>query len=183
MFVGGQEARPEHVIRERTVSETTTGSVTWLTQDAYDRLKAEYDRLSGEGRTELAKRIEQAREEGDLKENAGYHAAKEEQGKQELRIRQLRHLLETAQVGEAPKSVAGEVTLGSVVTIELAGEEMRFLLGSREMGDGAGLDVYSEKSPLGAAILGRQPGEEVAYTAPSGRSVPVRIISSEPFSG
>ena len=163
------------------MSETTTGSVTWLTQDAFDRLKAEYDHLAGEGRTELAKRIEQAREEGDLKENAGYHAAKEEQGKQELRIRQLRHLLETAQVGEAPPSVAGEVTLGSVVTVDLAGEEVVFLLGSREMGDGAGLDVYSEKSPLGAAIIGRQPGTEVAYTAPSGKQVPVKIISSEPF--
>jgi transcription elongation factor GreA len=165
------------------VSETTSGSVTWLTQDAFDRLKGEYDRLSGEGRSELAKRIEQAREEGDLKENAGYHAAKEEQGKQELRIRQLRQLLETAQVGSAAASVAGEVTLGSVVTVELAGDEMRFLLGSREVGDGAGLDVYSEKSPLGAAIIGQQPGTEVTYSAPNGAKVPVRIISSEPFTG
>ena len=165
------------------MSETTAGSVTWLTQDAYDRLKAEYEHLSGEGRSELAKRIEQAREEGDLKENAGYHAAKEEQGKQELRIRQLRHLLETAQVGEAPASIAGEVTLGSVVTVELAGDEMTFLLGSREVGDGAGLDVYSEKSPLGAAILGRKPGEEVAYTAPNGRSIPVKVVSTKPFTG
>ncbi|WP_369056473.1 transcription elongation factor GreA [Kineococcus terrestris] len=165
------------------MSETTTGSGTWLTQDAFDRLKAEYDHLSGEGRTELARRIEQAREEGDLKENAGYHAAKEEQGKQELRIRQLRHLLETAQVGEAATAAGGEVVLGSVVTVELAGEEVRFLLGSREVGDGAGLDVYSEKSPLGAAVIGRKPGDEVAYTAPNGRSVPVKVLSTEPFTG
>ncbi|WP_432546783.1 transcription elongation factor GreA [Kineococcus sp. SYSU DK004] len=165
------------------MSETTTGSGTWLTQDAFDRLKAEYDHLSGEGRTELARRIEQAREEGDLKENAGYHAAKEEQGKQELRIRQLRHLLETAQVGEAAPAAGGEVVLGSVVTVELAGEEVRFLLGSREVGDGAGLDVYSERSPLGAAVIGRKPGDEVAYTAPNGRSVPVKVLSVEPFTG
>ena len=163
------------------MSETT--SVTWLTQDAYDRLKAEFDHLSGAGRSELAKRIEQAREEGDLKENAGYHAAKEEQGKQELRIRQLRHLLETAQVGGAALQTSGEVVLGSVVTVELAGEEMSFLLGSREVGEGAGLDVYSEKSPLGAAILGRQPGEEVTYTAPSGKVVPVKVIGAKPFTG
>jgi transcription elongation factor GreA len=165
------------------VSETTTGSSTWLTQDAFDRLKAEYEHLSGEGRTELAKRIEQAREEGDLKENAGYHAAKEEQGKQELRIRQLRHLLENAQVGETPAAASTEVTLGSVVTIELAGDEMVFLLGSREMGDGAGLDVYSEKSPLGSAIFGHKPGDEVAYTAPNGKTFPVKVISTKPYSG
>jgi transcription elongation factor GreA len=165
------------------MSETTSGSVTWLTQDAYDRLKAEYEHLSGEGRTELAKRIEQAREEGDLKENAGYHAAKEEQGKQELRIRQLRQLLETAKVGEPALSAGGEVALGSVVTVELAGDEMTFLLGSREVGDGTGLDVYSEKSPLGAAILGRKPGDEVSYTAPNGKAVPVRIVDAKPFTG
>ncbi|WP_432489440.1 transcription elongation factor GreA [Kineococcus sp. SYSU DK018] len=164
------------------MSETTSG-VTWLTQDAYDRLKAEYDHLSGPGRTELAKRIEQAREEGDLRENAGYHAAKEEQGKQELRIRQLRHLLETAQVGEAAPSASGEVTLGSVVTVELAGEEMKFLLGSREVGDAGGLDVYSERSPLGSAVLGRKAGERVSYTAPNGREIPVQVLRVEPFTG
>ena len=81
-----------------TVTETT--SVTWLTQEAYDRLKAELDHLSGEGRTEIAKKIEAARLEGDLRENGGYHAAKEEQGKQEARIRQLRQLLDNAKVGE-----------------------------------------------------------------------------------
>ncbi|MFB9375659.1 transcription elongation factor GreA [Kineococcus gynurae] len=161
----------------------TDGSVTWLTQDAYDRLRSEYDHLSGEGRTELAKRIEQAREEGDLKENAGYHAAKEEQGKQELRIRQLKHLLETAKVGEAEVPASGEVVLGSVVTVELAGDEMTFLLGSREMGDGAGLDVYSEKSPLGSAVLGRKPGDEVSYTAPNGKEFAVTVKSTKPFTG
>ncbi|NAZ87223.1 transcription elongation factor GreA [Kineococcus indalonis] len=161
----------------------TTGSVTWLTQDAYDRLRAEYEQLSGPGRSELAKRIEQAREEGDLKENAGYHAAKEEQGKQELRIRQLRQLLETAKVGEAAPSASGEVTLGSVVTVDLAGDEERFLLGSREVGDAGGLDVYSERSPLGAAVLGRKPGDAVSYTAPNGRQVPVKVLKVEPFTG
>ena len=66
---------------------------TWLTQEAYDRLKAEYDELSGTGRTDIARKIEAARLEGDLRENGGYHAAKEEQGKMEARIRQLTQLL------------------------------------------------------------------------------------------
>ena len=165
------------------MTETTSGGVTWLTRDAYDRLKAEYEHLSGPGRTELAKRIEQAREEGDLKENAGYHAAKEEQGKQELRIRQLRRLLETAQVGEAAASASGEVALGSVVEVELAGERMEFVLGSREVGDAGGLDVYSERSPLGAAVLGRVPGDEVTFTAPNGRQIPVKVLGVRPFTG
>jgi transcription elongation factor GreA len=79
-------------------------TVTWLTQEAHDRLAAELAELSTHGREEIAKRIESAREEGDLKENGGYHAAKDEQGKQEARIRQLTELLRTAQVGEAPQS-------------------------------------------------------------------------------
>ena len=83
------------------MSDTATTSASYLTQEAYDRLKAELDHLSGAGRTEIAKKIEAAREEGDLRENGGYHAAKEEQGKQEARIRQLTQLLETATVGEA----------------------------------------------------------------------------------
>jgi transcription elongation factor GreA len=77
-------------------------SDTWLSQEAYDRLQAEYQHLSGEGRTTIAKRIEAAREEGDLRENGGYHAAREEQGKMEGRIRYLQELLRTAQVGDAP---------------------------------------------------------------------------------
>jgi len=161
------------------VTETT--SVTWLTQEAYDRLKTELEHLSGEGRSEIAKKIEEARLEGDLRENGGYHAAKEEQGKQEARIRQLRFLLENAQVGEAPASSDGSVTSGLVVTVILAGEEETFLLGSREVAGDTDLDVYSEKSPLGAAILGHKIGDSVTYTAPNGRSIPVKIVASRRF--
>jgi len=161
------------------VSETT--SVPWLTQEAYDRLKAELDHLSGPGRTEIARKIEEARQEGDLRENGGYHAAKEEQGKRESRIRQLRQLLENAQVGEAPTSTDGTITPGMVVTVDLAGEEMTFLLGSREVGGDTDLDVYSEKSPLGSAILGRKVGDESSYTAPNGTDVSLRILAAEPF--
>ncbi|WP_460459966.1 transcription elongation factor GreA [Angustibacter peucedani] len=159
----------------------TTADVTWLTQEAYDRLKSELDHLAGEGRTEIAKKIEAAREEGDLRENGGYHAAKEEQGKQEARIRQLTQLLENAHVGAAPAD-DGVVEPGMVVTVELAGDEMVFLLGSREVSDDS-LDVYSEKSPLGAAINGKKVGDSASYTAPNGNEVPVKVLAAKPYTG
>jgi transcription elongation factor GreA len=159
----------------------TTENVTWLTQEAYDRLKAERDYLAGDGRTEIAKKIEAARDEGDLRENGGYHAAKEEQGHQEARIRQLTQLLESARVGEPPAD-NGVVGPGMVVTVDLAGEELTFLLGSREVSD-ASLDVYSEKSPLGAAINGHTAGDSTSYTAPNGRQVPVKILGTKPYHG
>jgi transcription elongation factor GreA len=157
--------------------------VTFLTQDAYDRLADELERLSTTGREEITARIAAAREEGDLKENGGYHAAKDEQGKQEARIRQLRQIIENAQVGDAPVSSDGSIGPGQIVTVELAGEEMVFLLGSREVAGDTDLDVYSEKSPLGAAILGLKPGDSASYTAPNGRSIPVKVIDAKPFTG
>ena len=98
------------------MSDIATPAQSYLTQEAFDRLKAELDQLSGEGRTEIAKKIEAAREEGDLKENGGYHAAKEEQGKMEARIRQLTQLLEHAKVGDTvsyqtPNGKTIEVTI------------------------------------------------------------------------
>lgn len=160
----------------------TSANVTWLTQEAYDRLKSELDQLSGPGRVEIAKRIEAAREEGDLRENGGYHAAKEEQGKQEARIRQLQSLLEKAKVGEAPAD-DGVVEAGMVVTARIAGDEERFLLGSREVAGGTDLDVYSPTSPLGAAINGKRVGDSTSYTAPNGREIPVEIVDAKPFTG
>jgi transcription elongation factor GreA len=163
------------------VTETT--AVTWLTQEAYDRLKNELEHLSGEGRVEIAKKIEAARDEGDLKENGGYHAAKEEQGKQEARIRQLRQLLESAQVGDAPLAADGTVSAGMVVTVDLGGDEMTFLLGNREIAGDADVDVYSEKSPLGSAILGRKIGDSTSYSLPNGKQVGVKILDAKPFTG
>jgi transcription elongation factor GreA len=163
------------------VTETT--AVTWLTQDAYDRLKTELEHLSGEGRVEIAKKIEAAREEGDLKENGGYHAAKEEQGKQEARIRQLRQLLDNAQVGDAPVSADGRVSAGMVVTVDLGGDEMTFLLGNREIAGDADVDVYSEKSPLGSAIMGQKIGDSTSYSLPNGTQVGVKILDAKPFTG
>ena len=160
----------------------TRASVTWLTQEAHDRLKHELDYLTGDGRAEIVSRIEAAREEGDLKENGGYHAAKDEQGKREARIRQLQQLLESAQVGEPPAAPTGVVAPGTIVTAKVAGDQMTFLLGSREVA-GDGIEVYSEKSPLGAAILGKTKGDKTTYTAPSGKDIPVEVIDIEPFIG
>ncbi len=162
---------------------TETASVTWLTQEAYDRLRTELDEMSGPGRVDIAKKIEAAREEGDLKENGGYHAAKEEQGKQEARIRQLEDLLRSAQVGDAPAD-NGVVEPGMVVTIQYDDEETeRFLLGSREIGATTELTVYSPDSAMGTAITGRGPGDSVTYTAPSGARISVTIVEATPFTG
>jgi transcription elongation factor GreA len=156
--------------------------VTWLPKEAYDRLSRELEELSGPGRIEIAKRIEQAREEGDLKENGGYHAAKEEQGKMEARIRQLTQLLRHAEVRDAAPA-DGHVASGTVVTATIAGTENRFLLGNREIAGDSDLDVYSEHSPLGAAILGATIGETRTYTAPNGRSIQVEVVDVQPYTG
>ena len=156
--------------------------VTFLTQDAYDRLAAELEELSVNGRNEIAKRIEAAREEGDLKENGGYHAAKDEQGKIEARIVQLTNLLRHATVGEAPES-HGVVEPGTVITATIAGDESVFLIGNREMAGGTELQVYSEQSPLGAAILGLKIGDETEYTAPNGRRITVTITKVDTYTG
>ena len=160
----------------------TTDNVRWLTQEQYDKLKGELDHLAGPGRAELAKKIEQAREEGDLRENGGYHAAKEEQGKQEARIRQLTQLLESATVGEAP-SDTGVVEPGMVVAVELAGDPLTFLLGSREASVEDDLEVYSATSPLGAAIIGKRAGDVTSYTSPNGKAFEVKVVSAKPYTG
>jgi transcription elongation factor GreA len=152
----------------------STAAVTWLTQEAFDRLTA---------RKEVTDKIQAAREEGDLKENGGYHAAKEEQGKMETRIRQLRQLLENAQVGEAPAD-NGIINPGMVVTIKYAGDDdtMTFLLGSRE-DHGGTLEAYSPNSPLGAALIGKLVGTSAVYSLPNGNKVSVDIIDAKPYTG
>ena len=152
----------------------------WLTQDAYDRLSQELAELEGPGRTEIAERIAAARDEGDLKENGGYHAAREEQGKMEARITDLKRLLTNAVVGESPKD-DGVVEPGMVVTITMAGSERTFLLGNREIAEGTDLEVYSTDSPLGSALHGAKVGEAIDYTAPNGKSFPIDILKVLPY--
>ncbi|WP_166984248.1 transcription elongation factor GreA [Paramicrobacterium fandaimingii] len=161
---------------------TDASQVTFLTQEAYDRLQAELEHLSTVGRDEIAKRIEAAREEGDLKENGGYHAAKDEQGKQEARIRTLTELLRTATVSAAPE-VDGTVQSGTVVSAVVAGGDEKFLLGSREIAGDSDLDVYSEQSPLGESIIGLKVGDSTSYEAPNGKSISVKITGVEAYTG
>jgi transcription elongation factor GreA len=165
------------------VTETRDESVTWLTQEAYDRLKAELDHLSGPGRIDIAKKIEAAREEGDLRENGGYHAAKDEQGQIEARIITLQHILENARVGGPPRT-DGVVGPGMTVTIRFVrdGDEVTFLLASREESD-IPIDVYSPRSPLGAAIMGKKVGEKASYALPNGKSITVEILEAVPYGG
>ena len=158
-----------------------TAPVTWLTREAYDRLKAELDHLI-ENRTAISAEISARREEGDLRENGGYHAAREEQGKMEARIRQLTELLQNATIGETPPD-DGVVEPGMLVTVEIFGDEETFLLGNREIADGSDLQVFSEKSAMGAAINGKSVGDSTSYVAPNGKTIGVKVIAAKPYTG
>ncbi|GAA1648938.1 transcription elongation factor GreA [Catellatospora bangladeshensis] len=161
----------------------STTDATWLSQDAYDRLQAELNELIA-ARPAMAAEINARREEGDLRENGGYHAAREEQGKAEGRIRQLQELLRVARVGEAPKGDG--VSVGTVVTIYFdddTDDTETFLLGSREIAATTDLTVYSPESALGQAITGARKGQTVTYTAPSGHDIKVTVVSFEAFAG
>ncbi|GAB2746616.1 transcription elongation factor GreA [Amycolatopsis lurida] len=163
-----------------TVSDT---QVTWLTQDAYDRLKHELDELI-ENRPVIAAKINDSREEGDLKENGGYHAAREEQAHQESRIRHLQELLRAAKVGEAPAN-DGLAEPGKILTVRYDGddEDEKFLLATREEGAEGDLDVYSPESPLGRALLGAKEGEAREYELPNGNTQKVTLVKAVPYTG
>lgn len=160
----------------------------WLTRDAYDKLAAELDHLKNVGRPTVSAKIAAAREEGDLSENGGYHAAREEQGQMEGRISQLDQILRTAQVGDAPSN-PDEVGVGTLVTIAYFGDlddTDTFLLGSREMlglDDDIATHVFSPQSPLGSAVLGAAKGDAVSYVAPNGKTIEVTIVEVAPFKG
>lgn len=167
------------------MTQSSEQNVIWLTQEAFDKLQAELEHLRGPVRSEVIARISAARDEGDLKENGGYHAAREEQGKVEGRIRQLEDMLRRAEVGETPPD-DGVVEPGMKVTTRFVGDDEveTFLLGAREMADGLeDIEVYSPQSPLGSAIIGKKRGQEVDFEAPNGKVLKVEIVDAVPYTG
>ena len=148
-----------------------------LSQTAYDRLKTEYVDLTTRGRIDIARKIETARELGDLKENGDYHAAKEEQGKMEGRIAHIANLLLDAEIVD---NVANDaVAPGSIVGICYEGDDEveTYLLGSIEERR-EGLTVISPGSPLGEALIGAKVGDSVSYESPGGK-LAVKVVSIE----
>jgi transcription elongation factor GreA len=162
-------------------SEQTT---VWLTQTTFDRLNGELEELRGPQRAEVIARISAARDEGDLKENGGYHAAKDEQGKIEARIRQLEEMLRHATTEPSPDDHV--VSPGKVVTYRYAGDDDNetFLLGAREIDDDeSDVEVFSPQSPLGAALLGAASGETIDFEAPNGKKLKIEIVDAVPYTG
>jgi transcription elongation factor GreA len=167
------------------VTQSSDQHVIWLTQEAFDKLQHELEELRGPVRQEIIEKISAARDEGDLKENGGYHAAREEQGKTEARIRQLEDMLRRAEVGETPAD-DGVVEPGMKVTTRFVGDDQEevFLLGAREMADTTeNIEVFSPQSPLGAAIIGSKVGETVEFDAPNGKKLKVEIVDAVPYVG
>lgn len=149
---------------------------TWLSQEAYDRLKAELDELTTTGRERMAQEIEAARAHGDLRENAEYHAAKDAQGQMEARIRQLEALLRDAKIGQPDTTDA--VRPGLVVTLEIDGDHETWMVGSREDSH-PDHPVLSAESPMGKAILDQSAGTTVTVNTPGGE-LAVTVVSIEP---
>lgn len=163
------------------MTQSTDSKVVWLTQAKYDELQAELADLRGPRRADVVQRVSEAREEGDLKENGGYHAAREELGTIDGRIAQLTDILQRAKVGETPAD-DGIVEPGMKVTYRFEGDddEETFLLGAREMADDE-IEVFSPQSPLGTAINGKSVGDTVTYETPNGKSLTVIIVAAVPY--
>ena len=154
--------------------------VTYLSRNAYDRLQAEYYDLTTRARIEIANAIERARELGDLSENGDYHAAKDQQGMQEGRVRQLKKLLEFAAVVDNLE--AGVVAAGTIITILYEGDDEdmaeKYLVGSLEEAN-SDYETCSPGSPMGAALMGAKIGDTVGYRAPGGM-INVKVLAVEP---
>jgi transcription elongation factor GreA len=152
-----------------------------LSKSTFDRIKAEFDDLTTRGRIEVAYKIERARELGDLKENGDYHAAKDEQGHMEGRIRQIESILEDVEVVTAPAD--GVVGLGSVVAIVFDGDSdsdaESYLIGHvEEKPENDSVSVMSPSSPLGSALLGAKEGDVVTYDATNAK-LKVKVLSAK----
>jgi transcription elongation factor GreA len=153
---------------------------TFLTSSALAKLENELDHLTNEGRKEIEARIAEARSHGDLRENADYDAAKNDQGLMEARIRKLEHLIHTSEVSEVQDT--GKVEVGSVVTVvDSDGDEMDYFVAPQE-NKIPGLLLASPTSPLGGALLGAVVDDDVSYEAPAG-TFTVKVIAVRPYEG
>jgi transcription elongation factor GreA len=153
---------------------------TFLTPEAFDKLKAELEQLTTEGRANVEKRIQEAREHGDLRENADYDAAKNDQGLMEARIRQLESLLHTAEVKTV--EVTDRVVIGSLVTVvDSDGDELEYFVAPPE-NKITGVLLASPSGPLGKALLGARAGDDVSYQAPGGK-FSVKVAGVRPYTG
>jgi transcription elongation factor GreA len=172
-------------LRNRPARAAGQEPTATLTLDAYRRIKAEYEELTTTGRERITEKIKVAREHGDLKENAEYHAAKDEQGLMESKIRKLQHMLRDPEIVEAPVD-ADAVAPGMLVTIrpvdEDDDEEETYLLAEHAEEKAPGARTVTTSSPLGSALLGATPEQEVAYEAPAG-TVRYVVVGFQPFAG
>lgn len=155
-----------------------TDESTWLTPEAHAKLSAELEHLKTEGRAEIEARIAEARSHGDLRENADYDTAKNDQGLMEARIRQLESVLSGAEVRQP--SDDGTVQVGSVVTVvDDEGDEMRYFVATPE-NKVSGMLLASPDGPLGKALIGSKAGDRVSYQAPAG-TFTVEVKSIAPY--
>ncbi len=171
-------------LRNRPPRPTGQEPTATLTLDAYTRLRAELDELTTSGREAIAERIKAAREHGDIRENAEYDAAKNEQGLMEARIRSIQAMLRDPEIVEAPSS-ADEVGPGMLVTVkplDLEDEDETYLLAEHAEEKASGARTVTTSSPFGSALMGASEGDEVAYEAPGG-TFRYRVVSFEPVSG
>jgi transcription elongation factor GreA len=156
-----------------------------LTLDAYQRLKSELEELTTTRRAEITEKIKVAREHGDLKENAEYHAAKDEQGMMESRIRKVQHMLRDPDIVEAPTE-ADAVGPGMLVTVKPLDfddeDDETYLIAEHAEERAPDARTVTTGSPFGSALVGTAIGDEVAYEAPGG-TFRYRIVSLEPFAG
>jgi transcription elongation factor GreA len=158
----------------------TNDSKTWLTPAAEQKLREELEYLTIDGRREIEQRISEARDHGDLRENAEYDTAKNDQGMMEARIRQIKHTLENAEVAEVEDD--GAVSVGTIVTVlDDDGDEVEFFVAPAE-NKVAGMLLASPDSPLGGALLGKVPGDEVSYEAPGG-TFGYKVLSIRVYEG
>jgi len=173
-------------LRNRPERRSGQAPSATLTLDAYNRLKAELEELTTTGREHISERIKVAREHGDIRENAEYDAAKNEQGMMESRIRKVQAMLRDPEIVEAPVD-ADAVIPGMIVTVRPLAEdededEETYLLAEHAEERVKGARTVTTQSPLGSALLGKKTGDQVAIEAPGG-SFRYEIVAFEPHTG